>query len=126
MCIRDRPKPPRGKSRPGVRVFLVLLGVLVLASLVGIGATIVDRSLAGMNTNAFPADSFAGREQTPYFPTIPSDPDGDGGDGGDSGVQEEPIVPGDLPDLTVSYTHLDVYKRQGCRCDPIQRPSSWP
>lgn len=104
------PKPPRGKSRPGVRVFLVLLGVLVLASLVGIGATIVDRSLAGMNTNDFPADSFDGWEQTPYFPTIPSDPDGDGGDGGDSGVQEEPIVPGDLPDL--------IYAQEGITIQP--------
>ena len=104
------PKPPRGKSRPGVRVFLVLLGVLVLASLVGIGATIVDRSLAGMNTNDFPADSFDGWEQTPYFPTIPSDPDGDGGDGGDSGVQEEPIVPGDLPDL--------IYAQEGIAIQP--------
>lgn len=104
------PKPPRGKSRPGVRVFLVLLGVLVLASLVGIGATIVDRSLAGMNTNDFPTDSFDGWEQTPYFPTIPSDPDGDGGDGGDSGVQEEPIVPGDLPDL--------IYAQEGITIQP--------
>ena len=104
------PKPPRGKSRPGVRVFLVLLGVLVLASLVGIGATIVDRSLAGMNTNDFPADSFDGWEQTPYFPTIPSDPDGDGGDGGDSGVQEEPIVPGDPPDL--------IYAQEGITIQP--------
>lgn len=101
------PKPPRGKSRPGVRVFLVLLGVLVLASLVGIGATIVNRSLAGMNTNDFPADSFDGWEQTPYFPTIPSDPDGDGGDGG---VQEEPIVPGDLPDL--------IYAQEGITIQP--------
>lgn len=101
------PKPPRGKSRPGVRVFLVLLGVLVLASLVGIGATIVNRSLAGMNTNDFPADSFDGWEQTPYFPTIPSDPDGDGGD---SGVQEEPIVPGDPPDL--------IYAQEGITIQP--------
>ena len=101
------PKPPRGRSRPGVRVFLVLLGVLVLASLVGIGATIVNRSLAGMNTNDFPADSFDGWEQTPYFPTIPSDPDGDGGD---SGVQEEPIVPGDLPDL--------IYAQEGITIQP--------
>lgn len=101
------PKPPRGKSRPGVRVFLVLLGVLVLASLVGIGATIVDRSLAGMNTNDFPTDSFDGWEQTPYFPTIPSDPDGDGGD---SGVQEEPIVPGDPPDL--------IYAQEGITIQP--------
>ena len=108
--LRVPPKPPRGKSRPGVRVFLVLLGVLVLASLVGIGATIVDRSLAGMNTNDFPADSFDGWEQTPYFPTIPSDPDGDGGDGGDSGVQEEPIVPGDLPDL--------IYAQEGIAIQP--------
>lgn len=101
------PKPPRGKSRPGVRVFLVLLGVLVLASLVGIGATIVNRSLAGMNTNDFPADSFDGWEQTPYFPTIPSDPDGDGGD---SGVQEKPIVPGDPPDL--------IYAQEGITIQP--------
>ena len=101
------PKPPRGRSRPGVRVFLVLLGVLVLASLVGIGATIVNRSLAGMNTNDFPADSLDGWEQTPYFPTIPSDPDGDGGD---SGVQEEPIVPGDLPDL--------IYAQEGITIQP--------
>lgn len=99
------PKPPRGKSRPGVRVFLVLLGVLVLASLVGIGATIVDRSLAGMNTNDFPTDSFDGWEQTPYFPTIPSDPDGDGGD---SGVQEEPIVPGDPPDLIYAQGGITI------------------
>ena len=101
------PKPPRGRSRPGVRVFLVLLGVLVLASLVGIGATIVNRSLAGMNTNDFPADSFDGWEQTPYFPTIPSDPDGDGGD---SGAQEEPIVPGDPPDL--------IYAQEGITIQP--------
>ena len=35
---------------------------------------------------------------------------GDGGDGGDSGVQEEPIVPGDLPDL--------IYAQKGITIQP--------
>ena len=110
-----RPRP-RAKTRAGVRVFLVVLGVLVLASLVGIGATIVNRSLAGMSADDFPGNSVEDWQDTPYFPF---DPDGGEGDGWlpDGSGESEPELPGNLPELI--YAQEGITIRQKPEGEPL-------
>lgn len=65
------PKPPRKPAGTGARVFIVLLGLIVIGSLVGLGIAAVDRSITGMSPDDFPVQW---QQQNPFLPEDPTQP----------------------------------------------------
>lgn len=105
------PKPPRRRMRTGVRVFLVILGLIALGTLVGVGVYAVQRSAANISLDDFP-----GYSDADDFPSFPSFPDGGGDDGGGSGDDpyaydedgEDPFEGFERPEVVYSGRGLTV------------------
>ena len=104
------PKPPRRRMRTGVRVFLVILGLIALGTLVGIGVYTVQRSAANISMDDFP-----GYSDADDFPSFPSFPDDGGDSGGDQDAYEEdgedPFEGFERPDVVYSGRGLTVEEK---------------
>ena len=96
--------------RTGVRVFLVILGLIALGTLVGIGVYTVQRSAANISMDDFP-----GYSDADDFPSFPSFPDDGGDSGGDQDAYEEdgedPFEGFERPDVVYSGRGLTVEEK---------------
>ena len=110
------PKPPRKPAGTGARVFLVLLGLIVIGSLVGLGIAAVDRSITGMSPDDFPAQW---QDQNPFLPEEPAQP---------SDPEETPSSPEEPNDWGDPFDSLTlpeiVYGESGIEIQP--KPSGDP